>query len=320
MISVTAVAAGALGALTIIAAATGRALRRRREALEAAAASGVATVAMVIGGEDGVLAGVAVVLALAGAARYAHAVFLATRDGPARLFAAFERESEARSRFLPRTLVDRLGRNSLADVEIGDRATETMTVLFADIRDSTSLTELLSSEDAFVLIAEFFARSARVVREHRGSVDKYLGDGYMALFPRRVEDALDAALALQAAVRQLNRERLGPSIEIGVGLHTGPVTFGTVGDARHIDTTVVSDTVNTAKRVEGLSKRLRVPVIATEDVVQQVRERSRYLVRPLGAQQVRGKREPIDVMGIEPLPDVRRVNTVRQPFAAKPHG
>jgi len=71
-----------------------------------------------------------------------------------------------------------------------DRATESMTVLFADIRDSTSLTESLSSEDAFVLIADFFARSARVIREHRGSVDKYLGDGYMALFPRRVEDAL----------------------------------------------------------------------------------------------------------------------------------
>jgi adenylate cyclase len=320
MISVTAVAAGALGALTVIAAATGSALRRRREALEAAAAAAVATVAIVLGGEDGVLAGVALVLALAAAARYAHAVFSATRDGPARLFAAFERESEARSRFLPRTLVDRLGRNSLADVEIGDRATETMTVLFADIRDSTSLTEQLSSEDAFMLIAEFFARSARVVREHRGSIDKYLGDGYMALFPRRVEDALDAALALQAAVRQLNRERLGPSIEIGVGLHTGPVTFGTVGDSRHIDTTVVSDTVNTAKRIEGLSKRLRVPVVATEDVIHQVRERSRYLMRPLGAQQVRGKREPIDVMGIEPLPDVRRVNTVREPLAAKPRG
>jgi adenylate cyclase len=320
MMSVTAIAVGALGALAVIATATGPALRRRREALEAAAAAALATVALGLGGDEGVLGGVAIVLGLAAAGRYAQAVVSATRDAPARLFAAFERESEARGRFLPRTLVDRLGRNSLADIEIGDRATERMTVLFADIRDSTALTEELSSEDAFVLIADFFARSARVVREHRGSVDKYLGDGYMALFPRCVEDALDAAMALQNAVRELNREGIGPPIEVGIGLHTGPVTFGTVGDARHIDTTVVSDTVNTAKRVEGLSKRLRVPVVATEDVLHLVRDASRYIVRPLGAQAVRGKRDPVDVMAVEPMPDVRRVNTVQSAYAAKQRG
>jgi len=320
MISVTAAAAGALGALAIVAAASGRALRRRRETREAAAAAALATVAVILGGDDGILGGVAFVLGLAAVARYAQAVVSATRDAPARLFATFERENEAQGRFLPRTLVDRLGRNSLADVEIGDRATERMTVLFADIRDSTALTEELSSEDAFVLIADFFARSARVVREHRGSIDKYLGDGYMALFPRCVEDALDAAMALQAAVRELNREGIGPAIEIGVGLHTGPVTFGTVGDARHIDTTVVSDTVNTAKRVEGLSKRLRVPVVATEDVMDLARDTSRYIVRRLGAHPVRGKRDPVDVMAIEPMPDVRRINTAQSSYAAKQRG
>ncbi len=317
MTSLTAVAAGALFALAAIAAASGPALRRRREALEAAAAAAVAALALVLDGEEGILIGVALVLGLAAIARYAQALVSATRDAPARLFAAFERESEARGRFLPRTLVDRLGR-TLDEVEIGDRATEPMTVLFADIRDSTALTEQLTSEDAFVLIADFFARSARVVREHRGSVDRYLGDGYMALFPRRVEDALDAALALQNAVRELNREGIGPPIEIGVGIHTGPVTFGTVGDARHIDTTIVSDTVNTAKRVEGLSKRLRHAVVATEDVMHLVRDPSRYIVTPLGAQPVRGKREPIDVMGIAASADVRRINTTNGSPAAKP--
>ncbi|HEY0613146.1 MAG TPA: adenylate/guanylate cyclase domain-containing protein [Candidatus Elarobacter sp.] len=308
MTPVTAAAVGALGALAIVAAATGGALRRRRETLEASGAAALAMLATILGGDEGVLLGVALVLAGAAVARYAQAVVSATRDAPARLFAALERENEAKGRFLPRTLVDRLGR-TLADVAIGDRATEPMTVLFADIRDSTALTEELTSENAFVLIADFFARSARVVRAHRGSVDKYLGDGYMALFPRRVEDALDAALALQNAVRELNREKIGPPIEIGVGIHTGPVTFGTVGDARHLDTTVVSDTVNTAKRVEGLSKRLRVPVVATEDVMHQVRDATRYIVRPLGAQAVRGKRDPLDVMAVEPAADVRRIDT-----------
>jgi class 3 adenylate cyclase len=316
MMSATDAATGALGALALIAAGTGPALRRRRETLEAAAAAAVATGALILGGADGVLAGVALVLGAAAAARYAHAVFLATRDGPARLFATFERESQAKGRFLPRTLVDRLGRD-FADVALGDRATAPMTVLFADIRDSTALTEQLSSEDAFVLIADFFARSARVVRDHRGSVDKYLGDGYMALFPRCVEDALDAALALQAAVAELNGEGLGPPIEVGIGLHTGPVTFGTVGDARHIDTTVVSDTVNTAKRLEGISKRMGIPVVATRDVLAAVRDPARYGGRPLGPQSVRGKREPVEVIAVEAVSDARHIAPVRTPAPAK---
>jgi class 3 adenylate cyclase len=316
MTSVTAAAVGALLALSVVAAGTGRALSRRAQTIEAAGAAYVAAVALMFD-TDGVLGGVALVLGLAAVARYVYAVVSATRNGPARLFAALERESAAKGRFLPAAVVDRLGRNSFADVVIGDRATEPMTVLFADIRDSTSLTEDLSSEAAFVLIADFFARSARVVREHRGSVDKYLGDGYMALFPRCVEDALDAALALQEAVRDLNREQIGPPIVIGVGLHTGPVTFGTVGDARHLDTTAVSDTVNTAKRVEGLSKRLRVPVIATDDVMHAVRDPNRYVVHPLGPQAVRGKRDPIDVFSVEPAPEMRRMTTVVTPRAAE---
>ncbi|HZX68307.1 MAG TPA: adenylate/guanylate cyclase domain-containing protein [Candidatus Elarobacter sp.] len=309
MTTVTAAAAGALATLAIVAAATGRPLRRRREALESAGAAALATVAIILGGDEGVLAGVAIVLGAAAVIRYVQAVRAATRDAPARLFAAFERDSEAKARFLPRMLVERLGRNSLAEVEIGDRATQPMTVLFADIRDSTALTEALSSEDAFVLIADFFARSARVVRAHRGTVDKYLGDGYMALFPRRVEDGLDAALAIRDAVHELNREGLGPPIEVGIGLHTGPVTFGTVGDALHIDTTVVSDTVNTTKRVEGLSKRLRVPVVATEDVMSAVRDPGHYEARPLGRHQVRGKREPLEVYAIQAAPEMRRITT-----------
>ncbi|GAC1573861.1 MAG: hypothetical protein NVS3B7_05480 [Candidatus Elarobacter sp.] len=319
MTSVTAGAAGALLALSVIAAGSGRALSRRAETVEAAGAAFVAAIAFVFD-VDGVLDGVALVLGLAAAARYAYAVISATRVGPARLFAALERESAAKGRFLPRTVVDRLGRASFADVVIGDRATETMTVLFADIRDSTSLTEKLSSEAAFTLIADFFARSARVVRENRGSIDKYLGDGYMALVPRCVEDALDAALALQRAVAELNLEGIGPPIDIGVGMHTGPVTFGTVGDARHIDTTAVSDTVNTAKRVEGLSKRLRVPVIATDEVMHAVRDPNRYVMTALGPHAVRGKRDPIDVFAIETEAQVRRLTSVHPVHPSKRTG
>ncbi|HEY4439133.1 MAG TPA: adenylate/guanylate cyclase domain-containing protein [Candidatus Elarobacter sp.] len=307
----TAAATSAMGTLAVVALAGGRALRRRREGAEAAAAAALGA-ALAALDTDGIFAGVWLVLGLAAAARYGGAVVGATRDRPARLWAALERESAAKGRFLPRTLVDRLGRPSLAEVALGDRATEQMTVLFADIRDSTALTESLSSEDAFVLIADFFARSARVVRDHRGSVDKYLGDGFMALFPRRVEDALDAALALQAAVGELNREKVGTPIEIGVGLHTGPVTFGTVGDALHIDTTVVSDTVNTAKRVEGLSKRMDVPVVATNDVIRAVRAPERYRTTVLGAHAVRGKREPVEVYRVEtPPPAPSTAPTVR---------
>ena len=309
MTAVTAAVAGALATLSVTAAWSGRALRNRRATTEASLAGTLAMIMTVLGGE-GIFTGGEIVLGLVAVVRFGQAIASATRDGPARLVAELERESAAKNRFVPRTLVERLGRRSLADVALGDRATEPMTVLFADIRDSTSLTETLSSEAAFALVAEFFARSARVIRDHRGTVDKYLGDGYMALFPRTVEDALDAAIALQRAVAELNSEELGPPISIGIGLHTGPVTFGTVGDARHIDTTIVSDTVNTAKRVEGISKRLNVPVVATESVMQAVREPIRYVLHPLGPQRVRGKRDPLDVFAVAQGVEARRVMTL----------
>ncbi|HTW85173.1 MAG TPA: adenylate/guanylate cyclase domain-containing protein [Candidatus Sulfotelmatobacter sp.] len=318
MTGVMTFAAGSFATVATVAVAGGRALGAGRERWEAAALAAGGTV-LALTDISGVFAGVALVLGLSGAARLAESLLRARRERSIRLVAALEREGVARGRFLPRTLVERLGRASLAEVSLGDRATHPMTVVFADIRDSTALTESLDSEAAFVLIADFFARSARVVRRHHGSIDRYLGDGYMALFPRCVEDALDTALALQDAVAQLNAERLGPPIEIGIGVHTGPVTFGTVGDALHLDATVVSDTVNTAKRVEGISKQLAVPIVATEDVVQAVRDPDQYLVHALGTQQLRGKNEPIDVFAISAAP-IARVATVRETVPAKPAG
>lgn len=317
MTLVTAAETGALGTLAVIAASTAYAFRRPTQMFVAAGAAVLAAVATAFD-EDGVLVGVAVILALAAVGLFARAVRAATTDDASRLLAELQRESTAKGRFLPRTLVDRLGRSSLADVVVGDRATEPMTILFADIRDSTSLTELLPADDAFALVAEFFARSGDVVRRQRGSIDRYLGDGFMALFPRRVEDALDAALALQEAVRELNRQAIAPPIDVGIGIHTGPVTFGTVGDARHIDTTVISDTVNTAKRVEGLSKRLRAPIVASGDVLHAVREPSNYVVQSLGSHVVRGKREPIDVYAVEAGVESRIVSPDRGTRAANP--
>ncbi len=310
MTSLTAVTAGSLGMLALVAAASGRALRQVQAAAESALAATIATIADVLGG-DSVLIGVVAILGLAAAARFAWALVASTRDEPARMLALLERESAAKGRFIPRTLYDRLG-DSLEEITVGKSGTEHMTILFADIRDSTALTEQLPSDVAFTLVAEFFRLSADVVRKHHGTIDKYLGDGYMALFPRTVEDALDAGLALQDAVRTFNATGVGPPIQVGIGMHAGVVTFGTVGDDRHIDTTVVSNTVNTAKRVEGLSKRLGAPVVATGEVLQRLRDPARYVVRPLGSHAVRGKREPLEVFGVQRPPVVARLTAVRR--------
>ncbi|MGD1067856.1 MAG: adenylate/guanylate cyclase domain-containing protein [Vulcanimicrobiaceae bacterium] len=320
MTPVMAFAAGAFGTVAAVAAAGGRAVGGRRERWEAVALATAGMLFALLDGE-GIFAGLALVLGLSGAARFAETLLRSRRERSTRLLTALEREGTTHRRFLPRALVDRLGRASLADVGRGDRVTQKMTVLFADIRDSTALTESLSGEAAFTLVADFFDRSARTVRRHHGSIDTYLGDGYMALFPRRVEDALDAALALQLAVAQRNDEQVGPTITIGIGIHTGPVTFGLVGDALQLDTTVVAETVHTAKRVEEISKEAGAPIVATGEVVQAVRDPGRYLVRDLGPRQLRGKNEPIDVFAIAaPHAPAGRIPTVREVVPAKPNG
>ena len=207
----------------------------------------------------------------------------------------------AYGRFVPHEFLKFLEKESIIDVNLGDQVQQEMTVLFSDIRSFTSLSEAMTPQENFNFINSYLGRVSPIIRQHNGFIDKYTGDGLMALFPETVEDALEAAVAMQqevAAYNEYRRQRSHQPIQIGIGLHTGSLMLGTIGEAERMDTTVVSDAVNLASRMEGLTKIYGVSIIISDHSLFQLDQPTKYHFRFLDRVKVKGKQEAVAVFEI----------------------
>jgi class 3 adenylate cyclase len=217
------------------------------------------------------------------------------------LQASLDRQVEltrAYSRFTPRSFLDFLNRESILDVRLGDHNHGDMTVMFLDIREYTKLSEELSTADNFRFLNGFFRRMTVHVARHSGVVATFTGDGFSAFFPGNPSEAFAAAVEIQGAVRAYNRERQKKGrapIAVGVGLHTGPLMLGVIGDQERLEASLISDTVNTASRMEGLTKEFRVGIVASESTVSAVGDAVEQGIRRVGDVRVKGKSLPTRV-------------------------
>ena len=205
---------------------------------------------------------------------------------------AILRIHEVTKKFVPSEFIRALGKESLSDVLLGDQVEKIVTVLFTDIRDFTSLSEKMTPEENFHFVSSFNAQLGPIIRANRGFINQYLGDSIMALFPESPEDALKAAVAMQKAVHELNLRRQSkglPLIIAGIGMHTGPLIMGITGDEHRLDAATISDTVNTAARIESLTKYYRSPLLLSSETLRHISEPDKYKLRHLGKVQLKGK-------------------------------
>ena len=170
------------------------------------------------------------------------------------------REEVARanySRFMPEYVVKQLLENP-DSFRLGG-ANQTITVLFADIRGFTAFSENVNPEKVVGLLNHYFSAMTEIIFAHGGTLDKYIGDGLMALFgaptatPEDARNAVHAAVAMQRRLLTLNPELIAEgfsSIAIGIGLHTGEATIGYIGSEQRSEYTAIGDTVNLAARLE----------------------------------------------------------------------
>jgi CheY-like chemotaxis protein/class 3 adenylate cyclase len=202
--------------------------------------------------------------------------------------------NQSLARFVPEEFLKALGRSNILDVHLGDNTFGAMTVLFADIRSYTTLAETMSPQETFGFLNAYLGRIGPVIRENHGFVSHFLGDGIIAIFPVTREDAIRAAISMQQKVAAYNQHRQSKGripIKIGIGLNSGPLMMGIIGDGRRTDASVVADTVNTASRMEGLTKYYGVSIVVSETTFAGINDLSQYHYRLLDKVQVKGKKQ-----------------------------
>jgi two-component system sensor histidine kinase ChiS len=205
--------------------------------------------------------------------------------------------------FVPKEFLKLLNKESVMDLKLGDHHQQEMTIFFSDIRQFTELFESLSPEEGFKFINSYLTRIVPVIEEYGGFVDKYIGDAILALFPQSngADMAVRSAIEIQKRVLEYNAHRAKCGyrpLEIGVGLHTGTLMLGVVGVYNRMQNTVISDSVNLASRIEGLTKAFGVSMAISGQTFQKLEHPESYMFRYLGNVKVKGRGEPTRVYEI----------------------
>lgn len=211
---------------------------------------------------------------------------------------AMRRIYEVAGKFVPIEFIGSLGHDVITDVKLGDQVEKVVTVLFTDIRDYTSISERMTPEETFQFVCDYNETLGPIIRGHNGFINQYLGDSIMALFPGSAADALEAAIEMKKGIRDFNEKRKQknqPPIRIGIGMHTGPLVMGITGDKDRLDATTISDAVNTASRIESLTKYYKADLLLSDTTLKEIPDSDRFKLRYLGRVQVKGKQAPIGI-------------------------
>ncbi|MDD5250848.1 MAG: adenylate/guanylate cyclase domain-containing protein [Rhodocyclaceae bacterium] len=220
--------------------------------------------------------------------------------------------TELFGQYVPPELVEEMSRDPEHYSMAGRKAE--LTVLFSDVRGFTTISEGLQPDQLATLMNLYLGAMTEVIRGHRGTLDKYIGDAIMAFWGAPVDDpeharhAVTTALDMQTALIGLNRELLAkgwPELKIGVGVNTGAMTVGDMGSKVRQSYTVMGDAVNLGSRLEGITKQYGVGIIVGAGT--QALVRNDFVFRELDLVKVKGKDKPVAIF--EPLGAAGQVPT-----------
>ena len=206
--------------------------------------------------------------------------------------------------YVPPELVDEMARDP-ENYSMAGRKAE-LTVLFSDVRGFTTISEGLQPDQLATLMNLYLGAMTEVIRRHRGTLDKYIGDAIMAFWgapvddPQHAKNAVVTALEMQKALVELNKDLVAkgwPELKIGVGANTGPMTVGDMGSPVRQSYTVMGDAVNLGSRLEGITKQYGVGIIVGEGTRDLVKKD--FVFRELDLVKVKGKDKPVGIF--EPL-------------------
>jgi two-component system sensor histidine kinase ChiS len=205
---------------------------------------------------------------------------------------------DAFARFVPQEFLSALNKSSIVEVRLGDHVKIDVAILFSDIRRFTAMSEKMTPEQSFSFLNSYLSRMNPFIWENGGFIDKYMGDGIMALFPKGAGSAISAAVAMLSYLPSYNKQRAGFGYEpigVGIGVHSGPAMLGVIGHERFMQGTAISDSVNLASRLQDLTKFYDVSLIVSSHALFDLENPNRFDYRFLDKVQLRGKEKVVSV-------------------------
>ena len=178
--------------------------------------------------------------------------------------------NQAYYRFVPKEFLELLCKKDITEVTLGEYKISKAAVLSADIRNFTSTSEKLVPIQVFDLLNSYLCRVAPLIRKYNGIIEKYLGDGIIAIFPDSAESALNCAIEMQEEMIELRQEfsqRGIPQIKIGIGIHYGDIVIGTGGNSDRMTEISLSKDIDIAIKTEAKTKTYHRPILATYEAI-----------------------------------------------------
>ncbi len=225
---------------------------------------------------------------------------------------------QAAQRFIPSQYLEFLEKDSIINVQLGDHVSAEMAVMFSDIRGFTTLSEKMTAQENFDFVNEYLKLVSPIIQSHEGFIVKFLGDGMMAIFPYGVADAVQAGIEKTRTVQTFNAMLMAqglPAISIGIGVHTGPMMVGMIGEEMRMQGDAFSDNVNLTARLEGLNKYFGTAMIISEDTFRQLPQPVSFKMRWLGKAIVKGRAAPL---GLYEIYDGLMADTIALKDALRP--
>ncbi|MBX9808906.1 adenylate/guanylate cyclase domain-containing protein [Candidatus Gracilibacteria bacterium] len=203
--------------------------------------------------------------------------------------------------FIPQEIHSKIGFRGYERIVLGTAERRRLTIMFLDIMKFTTVSESIADPyRALLLLNIYFDGIGDIIYSHHGYIDKYLGDGMLVIFDDdHTDDAIHAAIEIQEFIRKFQISTIGRYIDIGIGINTGSVIMGTIGTKRRMDATVIGDVVNTASRIESLTRDNPYHIIITKDTHDAIVNRQLFSLHNLGETTLRGKNIPIELYGVD---------------------
>lgn len=215
-------------------------------------------------------------------------------------------------KFVPKGFLRLVKCYRLADLTLGKSVQRDLTVMLADIRNFTAMSENMTPSQIFGYLNKYLAYVGPIIRRNGGYIDKFMGDGIMTCFPT-MTNGIHTCLLMQDAIDQFNKENAsGPQIKVGIGIHCGPVMVGAIGENERMEGTIISECVAIIGRLENLTKYFGAKILTTGEAMKRIKNPKSLHYRPLGYVHMKGKEKGLKVYEVVHKADKLKVDSVKK--------